>query len=135
MPDTDILRALLERLNAYTTSLPVAYLGKNWDGSAFEPPSSGMWLESSYFPNEPDDIMWAEPEAMQMGFFQVSVCFRNDTFETLARAEAADVVAHFDKGRQLTGEIRINQRPYTSPRVTGDVMSHIPITIPYRGMG
>lgn len=135
MANSDILRALLERLNAYSTSLPVAYLGKQWNGESFVPPSSGMWLESSYMPNEPDDVMWTEAEAMQMGLFQVDVRFRSDTTEPLAQLEADKIVAHFAKGFQLDGAVRVEKRPYVRGRVTDEANAYVPVIIPYRGMG
>lgn len=130
-----VLRAFLERLNAYDTELPVAYLDRNYDGSEFDTPDTGIWLESRYFPNEHDDILWADDSPVQMGFFQVSVYFRNDVNEARADAEATNVIAQFPRGLQINGGIRIKKRPWKSPKITLDAMSFIQITIPYYGMG
>lgn len=135
MTDTAILQTLLTRLRSYDTDLPVAFLDKNWNGSAFETPSEGMWIESRYFPNEPEDFFWKEPDAVQMGFFQVSVYFRHEVFETIVGIEVDSLIGHFPKGLELDGEIRVSKRPNRSPKITEDSYSYIPISIHYRGIG
>lgn len=133
---TDILKAFLARLDVLgiTLDLPIA-----WPGLPKEPPSTGMWLETRFFPNEPGDLTWdntAQTDAI--GFFQIMVCYRpgTNTGQTsqIAASEVADqIIAYFPKGLPLY-VVRVRKTPWQSPAIDMEGKSFIPITISYRGI-
>ena len=129
---TAILTALVTRLSTLVLSpvLPVM-----WPGIPHKPPSSGMWLEARYFPNEPGDLTW-DNDGMQdtIGFFQVSVYYRPGQDSLIAASEVADlIVEYFPKGLPL-GRVRVRKGAWQSPAIDLQGKSFIPITIPYRGI-
>ena len=134
MSATDILSDFMERLDALVLSpvLPVI-----WAGMKETPPSTGMWLEVRYFPNEPKDLT-VDNDSQQdtLGFFQVAVFYRPTKGQNLqiAASEVADlIIAHFPKGFEMN-EVRVRKGPWQSPAVDLEGMSFIPVTIPYRGI-
>lgn len=127
--DSDILSAALTRMNALTTSLPIA-----WPGVDFTPPSEGMWFEVRHFPNESENMsMEGSSKQLFIGFVQVSVLVRPGSGIVDLTAEAEKIQAHFPKGLDL-GPVQVLKRPYQmAPVPDGDRIS-IPVTVPYRGI-
>jgi hypothetical protein len=101
-----------------------------------DPPDSGMWLKSGYFPNEPIDRIWDNDACVETrGFFQILVCYRvRPDIGQLAPSALADaLIDHFPKGLAL-GAVRVRKRPWQSPAVVEDSSkSFIPVTVAYLG--
>ena len=132
MSTTDILTAFATQLDtlALTPDLPVI-----WPGIQGEPPSSGMWLEARFFPNEPDDLTWGNNSQQDtLGFFQVSVFYRPGQHSQIAASEIADTIIDlFPKGFTVDA-CRVRKTPWQASAVDLSDKSFIPITIPYRGI-
>jgi len=130
MSTTDILTACLGRLNTLTDAPPIA-----WPGINFEPPSSGLWLEPVFFPNEPADLAWEDESCHEaIGFFQVGVYYRPGGGQVEPSQMADAIIAHFPKGLEI-GPVRVRKRAWQSPAVTDDGSRlYIPVTIPWRGI-
>lgn len=129
MSTTSILNALATRLDTLG-SLPVA-----WPGVPMTPPSSGMWLEVRYFPNEPRDLTWGNTSQQEtIGFFQVSVYWRPSENDLIDASTVADsVIALFAKGTAIDA-VRVRKTPWQSPSIDADGKSFIPVIIPYQGV-
>jgi len=131
MATTDILSAFTTRLNtlAFSPELPIA-----WPGINFDPPSTGMWLEARFFPNEPGDLTWDVDGCLDTrGFCQVLVCYRPGTSQISASEIADAIIVHFPKSTTLDA-VRVRKSPWQSPAVDTEGRSFIPVTVPYRGI-
>lgn len=117
----------MNRMSIYSTSLPIA-----WPGVNFTPPSSGMWLEVRFFPNEPNNISLSGKQ-QYIGFMQVSVFVRPGSGIASAISEAEAVQAHFPKALTLSS-VTVRQKPYISPPIDEGDRIQIPVTIPYQGI-
>ena len=126
--DKSILDGAFSHTASYSTALTIA-----WPGVDFTPPSEGLWLEVSIFPNEPDNYSWDDETQEFMGFLQVSVYGRPGSGIYGLTDEAESIIAHFPKGTAL-GPVRVSQRPYLRPVVIDGEAHFIPVTIPYKGI-
>lgn len=131
---TAILEAFILRLKTFSYSPQPAIKDPN---IKFNPPGVGMWLEPSYFPNEPDNEPWDDDGCrMYRGFCQVMIGYRSDIGQ-LAPSRLADaIIAHFPKGTQL-GPVGVYKKPWQRPAVKDldkSSQNFIPVTIPYRGL-
>lgn len=129
---TTILKAMLANLGSIvlTPALPIA-----WPGIPMEPPSSGMWLEARFFPNETRDLVWNNHARVQVkGYLQVSVYWRSTEGSLLAASRVADeIVDGFPKGLEV-GPARIKKTPWTSSALYLEDKNLIPVIIPYMGI-
>lgn len=128
---TNILLSCFQQLETLDYSPAPEIL---WPGLNQTPPDSGLWLEASFFPNEPLDRTWqADSCAEQRGFFQVLVGYRPGDGE-VAPSELADaVLSLFPKGTDLNGVVVIKQ-PTRGPSFVDDGNKlFIPVTVNYRG--
>lgn len=126
--DSQIIQAAFERLSTIQNAPPIA-----WPGINFQPPAAGIWFEALMFPNEPANLTMDGDKAEQLGFFQVTVCFRPGTGVLMPMLAAEAVIDRFPKGLDL-GPVKVRQRPWLAPTVTDDDRLFIPVTIPYRGI-
>lgn len=85
------------------------------------------------FPNEPRNLTIDGDLAEQIGFFQVTVCFRPGTGIVQPMMTAEAVIATFPKGTDL-GPVKVRMRPWLAPTVTASSYLFIPVTIPYLGI-
>lgn len=108
--------------------LPIAY-----PSITFTPPDEGMWLEVSWFPNDPQDPVWDNNGCvLAMGYFQVLVGYRPG-YGQLPAMDIADAVAtHFPKGTML-GPVPVSIAPSVAPQVVDKDKLFIPVRIRYRG--
>ena len=133
MTTVSILSAFLERLEGFTYVEQPEIL---WPGMNTDPPSDGMWLVPSLFPNETIDPFWDPDVCVRyMGFFQVLVHFRPrprlGLVKPMTLAEA--VIDYYPKGLVM-GPVRVKKKPWASPVVIQDSsVSYIPVTVPYLG--
>lgn len=125
--DRNIWDAIKATLDSYSTSLPIAKPGKT-----FDPPASGLWLRVMWFPNEPENITWAEDEEF-VGAVRIGVEGYNGGGITALVDEAESIAALFPKSLAL-GPVRVRQRPYISPPISEGDKIMVPVTIPYRGI-
>lgn len=133
MNTTAILGSFLNRLDSFS-ELPIA-----WPGMPKTPPSTGMWLEALFFPNEGRDLAWDNDSQQDtLGFFQLSVYYRPgkgaNQVSQIAAMEIADaIIYYFPKGFPV-GDVKVRKEPWQGPAVNLKGKSFIPITIPYRGI-
>lgn len=133
---TNILTAFLDRLSALVLSpvLPVIY-----PGIPDSPPSSGMWIEASYFPQQPEDLVWDNDSQLRItGHFLVAVYFRPGTGPSQSSLVSAsrvadEVIAHFRKGQPL-GPVRVLKSAWQNPAVNKKGKSSVPVVVPYMGI-
>jgi len=106
-----------------------------WPGLPKAPPSSGMWLEARYFPNENSDLVWGNDSQQEaLGFFQVSVYWRPTEDSLIGASEIADsIIALFAKGAAIS-TVRVRKTPWQSPSIDLKGKSFIAVTIPYKGI-
>jgi hypothetical protein len=128
---TVILESFLLLVEDFITTnpVPVAYPSIN-----FDPPDSGMWIEVSYFPNEPWDLTWGDDSCVRAsGFFQVSIFYRPKIGQIVPSQLADSIIDFFKKGTVI-GSVRVLKKPWQSPAVTESDKIFIPVTIPYSGL-
>lgn len=128
---TTILKGFFERLESFNYFPLPAIM---WPGLNQAPPTSGLWIEPGYFPNEHQDDVWDDDTCVLFrGFAQALIGFRpNDGL--VAPYELADaLIAWFPKG-QAIGPVRVRKRPWASPHFVGDGDKlFIPVTIRLTG--
>jgi len=132
MSTTDIIESVFQILDTFGFSPQPEIL---WPGIQSDPPQTGMWLQPSVFPNEPDDIAWDNDSCVDTrGFVQILVYFRPGQ-GVIQPSELADaLIAKFPKGSGI-GPVRVLKRPWQSPVVVEDSSkSFIPVTVPYKGL-
>ena len=132
MSTTYIIESVFELLEAFGYSPQPTIL---YPGIQSDPPQSGIWLEPSVFPNEPEDIAWDNDSCVDTrGFVQILVCFRPGQ-GVIEPSELADaLIAAFPKGLSI-GPVRVLKRPWQSPVVVEDSSRlFIPVTVPYKGL-
>ena len=133
MSTTEIIECAFELLETFVYQPQPAILYPGVEPS--DPPQTGMWLQPSVFPNEPEDMSWDNDACIDTrGFFQILVYFRPGQ-GVIAPSELADALINFfPKGSEL-GPVRIRKRPWQSPAVTEDASKlFIPVTVPYKGL-
>jgi len=129
---TEILQAALERLLAFDYTPPVPVL---WPGLNQVPPQTGLWIEASLFPNEPQDDTWDATQcALDRGFFQLLVGYRPGAGEKPASELADALIAWFAKGTAF-GDVRVLKRGTRGPSFVDDGNKlFIPVTLHYIGL-
>lgn len=129
MSTTAILEAFATRLDAFTYSPqpPIA-----WPGVKFKPPASGMWLEASLFPGDPESLAWENDSPNEVrGFCQILIGYRPGLGEVAASQLADALLAWFAKGTPL-GPVRVSRTPTRAPSLPDEGNKiFIPVTIPY----
>lgn len=127
-----IYTALITILNGAALGYPVIY-----EGFTKTPPSTGVWLQVSFFPNRGIDYDTANTEeVVPQGNFQVEVFTR--PFKSLAEKTALDtaifsVMSLYAKGTAITGRVRVYRPPYANGLdPLPDRISTV-VTIPYSG--
>lgn len=77
------------------------------------PPSKGVWLETSFFSNEPlDNALGYDSSIVPRGIFQVACVGRKaDGLDAIYGASEA-VHTLYAKGTQIDGNVRVVRQPY-----------------------
>ena len=77
------------------------------------PPDTGVWLETSFFSNQPlDNALGYDSGIVPRGIFQVACVGRKaDRLEAIYTASEA-IHALYAKGTTLTGQVRVVRQPY-----------------------
>lgn len=134
MATTGIMTAFMAKLDIFG-ALPIA-----WPGRHTSPPSTGMWLEVKFFPNEPQNLSWDnDSQQLLKGYFQIGVFYRPGInigqVSSVTASELADsLINHFPKGLRLLRNIRIFKTAWQRSAFDMEGKSVIPITIPYLGI-
>lgn len=128
--DLSLINAVFSRMNTLSTSRTIA-----WPGVDFTPPSDGSgWLKLRIFPNEPNNLHYANDAKQQyIGFIRVSVVDPEGSGIVDGTTEAEAVQAHFPKGHVL-GPVQVRAKPYISPAIHEGGRIIIPVTVPYQGI-
>lgn len=123
----DIQIALFDILANSALGIPIA-----WPGTNFTPPSSGQWLEVSFFPNEPTENGIPDSSSvMPRGNFQVAVVDRPGAGVVAMTKTANDIQALYARGTVLVDPVRIQRTPYQMQLIKEDDRMMIPVTVPY----
>lgn len=124
-----IYTALITILNGAALGYPVSY-----PGYTFTPPSSGAWLEVSFMPNRGIAFDTANTETVTpQGMFQVAVHERPGSGVNSIDTAAEAVIGVFPKGTTISGNVRVQQPPYSlSIDYEPERMTKI-VTVPYSG--
>ena len=129
MTNEQIRNALYAMLNNAALGYPIA-----WPGFNFTPPSTGVWLQVDFFPNEGiDEGMADNSTVIPQGIFQIMVCSRPGEGVASINQAIGEVSAVFGKGSTIVGMVRVRRSPYESDRITQDDRMMIPLTIQYTG--
>lgn len=98
MSETEVHAALMARIEALATSLPIEYPGR-----AFTPPAGGDWLRVTHMPNTPDRPgLSASASLRRMGFLQIDLFAQLDRHEIEYIEAARPIADHFNRDRRLT---------------------------------
>lgn len=129
-PGADIYTAFADHLTAFATAqgVPVAYPGIH-----FTPPTSGPWMELSWFPNETRNIALGNDGSQLRGFGQVSCCIRSGVGILPAANLAGEIIRHFEKGTVL-GPARVDSKPWVSSVLNAPDRITAPVTVRYSGI-
>lgn len=107
--NNEIYTALITILNGAALGYPVAYPGFN-----FTPPSTGVWLEVSFFPNQGISNGIANSDSVvPQGIFQVACVARPGAGISDIHAAAESVGALYGKGIALASKVRVSRNPYS----------------------
>lgn len=132
MSDDAIFNAFAERATAFAAqfspTMPVAY-----PGIGFAPPTSGVWLELKWFPNETLNYgMENDAPSLKQGFGQVSVCYRPGGGIMSGLALVEQVIVYFGKGTIFDG-VRVYRKPWASSVLEEPERISHPVTVMWRG--
>ena len=122
-------------LQAFNTALNDAALGYeiSWPNIDFTPPTSGVWLEVSHFPNRGIDRTLSGQNVIRQGMFQVVIGFRHGDGIFAANTAAQAVADVFPKLTALSN-VKVSKVPYISATIDiEDGRVEMPLTIEYSG--
>lgn len=126
--NAEIQSAFFHLLSVSGFSHPIS-----WPGIDFTTPTTGYWIESSFFPNVGDQPGLAYDSAeLKQGLFQVDVYTRPGSGEIALQEQAQIVADAFPRGTFLIDRVRII-RAYLSASIKMDDRIFIPVTIEYTG--
>jgi hypothetical protein len=106
---------------------PVAYPGIN-----FTPPSTGEWIELSWFPNE--TLNYGIPNdgpSIHRGFVQAMAYTRPGAGVVGVTQLASAIISTYAKGLEVGGAT-IERKPWMSSVIQEGDKIMVPVTIPYR---
>jgi len=125
--NNQIQTALFDMLDSAALGYPIA-----WPGVDFTPPDSGLWLEVSFFPNEPmQDGIGDGASAAPRGNFQIAAADRPGAGVVNVTDLATTVAGIYPKGTVIVDPVRVRLTPYQLQLVKMDDRLMIPVTIPY----
>lgn len=105
----------------------------SYPGVGFHPPTSGLWLELQWFPNETQGYGLGDGDSsLLQGFAQLSVCHPPGQGLAPGAALTDRVIAAFAKGTTFAG-VRVYRKPWVNSVISDPERIMHPITIPYRG--
>lgn len=126
-----ILEGFLQHLEGLGLSPPLpVYYPSVTEGA---PPANGMWLEATWFPNQPQDPFWNDDGCvLALGYFQILVGYRVGAGQ-LPAAHVADAICTFFAKGTILGPVPVSAPPFQAPQVVDKDKIFIPVRIPYRG--
>ena len=133
MSDKDIYVDFCTKLAAFAATfspdVPVAY-----PGVGFEPPTSGVWLELQWVPNDTVNYGMAnDAPVLRQGMAQVGVCYRPGAGVVSGLTVANAVIAAFPKGTRIANEVRVYRKPWIAAIIQDPERVMHPVTIPWQG--
>jgi hypothetical protein len=129
MSNTDIAKALFERVETLNLSLPIAY-----PNVTFNKPKNRRYLEVLFFPNVPVDYAWSEGH-FDRGLLQLNVYWTADLGIIPALTAADTIAAHFVKGTVLefgTVKVLIDAPPSIAANIQNGDAKYITVRISYK---
>lgn len=127
--NNQIYMAAITLLNNAALGYPIS-----WPGFNFTPPSSGVWLEVSFFPNEGIDNGLAYTDGVvPRGIFQVACVNRPGAGLDAIHAAADEIRALYAKGAALVDRVRVVREPYDMELETEDDRLMVVVSIEYSG--
>jgi len=127
--NNQIYMAAITLLNNAALGYPIS-----WPGFNFTPPSSGVWLEVSFFPNEGIDNGLAYSDTVvPRGIFQVACVDRPGRGTASIHAAADQIRALYAKGTSLIGSVRVIREPYDMELETEDDRLMVVVSVEYSG--
>lgn len=113
---------------AVAASPPIPVIHQGVHGT---PPDDGVWLETRFFPNKPENYgLPNQGPTAHRGMCQVSVCYRPGAGIVNGLEVGGAVVEAFAKGTAL-GRAKVNVKPSISSVLTQPERVSHPVTIPY----
>jgi hypothetical protein len=131
-PNNTILMACDQILIDAALGYPIAF-----HGIPFTPPTSGVWLQVTYQPNEGiQQGIGNDADTIEQGIYQVMACRRivDATITggvTPLQSALALVAAEYPKCKIITGLVRVQRTPYESSLFEEDDRMMIPLRIQY----
>jgi hypothetical protein len=127
--NNQIYMAAITLLNNAALGYPIS-----WPGFNFTPPSSGVWLEVSFFPNEGIDNGLAYSDTVvPRGIFQVACVDRPGRGTASIHAAADQIRALYAKGTGLIGSVRVIREPYDMELETEGDRLMVVVSVEYSG--
>lgn len=125
------IRAALEtRLGTMSPPLATAYENKS-----YTPTTGTPFQRVNLLPASPDNQTLSPDYHLELGLFQVTLCYPKNAGPNDAQARAEAVKTHFARGLSLTEgalTIIITRTPVIAPAFLDDAFYCIPITIQYQ---
>lgn len=132
MSDDEIYDAFCDLLNAFAAQLSPA-LTIAFPGIGFTPPTSGMWLELVWIPNETQNYgIEDDGPSLLQGLAQVNVCYRPGPGIVDGLAMAKQVIAAFGKGTTFA-TMQVYRKPWVASVIEDPERVMHPVTVPWRG--
>lgn len=127
--NNSIYMAAITILNDAALGYQVSYPGFN-----FTPPSTGVWLEVEFFPNEGLDngLRYADT-VVPRGIFQVSCVDRPGSGLDAVNAAADQIRTLYAKGTTLVDQVRVIRQPYDMELKPQDDRMMVVVTVEYSG--
>lgn len=124
-----IIRKILETRLATMSSLATAY-----ENASYTPVTGTPYQRVNLLPATPDNNTIGDDHYLELGIFQVTLCYPKNTGANAAQARAEAVKAHFNRGLGLSDSgltLSISRTPNINPAFVDDAFYCIPISIQY----
>lgn len=129
--NTQIQEAIFEMVGMYAAGipLPVSYPGVN-----FEQPSSGLWLELVFLPNNyAGSQINPSGATLPRGIFRINACDSRKKGINCATEQAEAVKAAFPIRTPIVDQVAVSKVPVLGMPMIDSGVIRIPVTIEYHG--
>lgn len=123
------LRKSLETRLALMPALATSY-----ENVSYEPVTNTPFQRVNLLPATPDNSTLGDAHYIELGIFQVTLCYPKNTGANAAQARAELVKAHFPRGLGLTEgaiTLTISRTPAIAPAYVNEAFYCIPVSIQY----
>lgn len=130
MSDTTIRKAFEKRLALMSPALSTAF-----ENVAFTPVTGTPFQRVNLLPGQPENPTIGNPYYREVGLFQITLCYPQNTGPALAEARAEAIIQHFKRSTSMTEDgqtVLVIRTPTKSPAYKENDRYCIAISIFYR---